>query len=217
MDVVVWLRGLGLGKYEAAFRENEIDETVLPSLTHETLKELGVTAVGHRLKLLDAIAALRTETGVTGPSPAAASARPSAATPTSAPVAEAVGERRYLTVMFCDLVGSTGIAAKLDAEEWRDLVGGYLDAASAAVAEMGGHVAKRLGDGLLALFGYPVAQENDAERAARAALSIQRALVELNRTNASTGKPELVHLSCLARAYTELGQLMTLGATLAKQ
>ncbi len=93
--------------------------------------------------------------------------------------------------MFCDLVGSTGISAQLDAEEWRDLVGGYLDAASAAVTEMGGHVAKKLGDGLLALFGYPVAQENDSERAARAALSIQRALAELNRKNAGSGKPEL--------------------------
>ena len=86
--------------------------------------------------------------------------------------------------MFCDLVGSTSISAQLDAEEWRDLVGAYLDAASAAVTEMGGHVAKKLGDGLMALFGYPVAQENDAERAARAALSIQRALAEVNRKNA---------------------------------
>ena len=93
--------------------------------------------------------------------------------------------------MFCDLVGSTGIAAKLDAEEWRDLVGAYLDAASAAVMEMGGHVAKKLGDGLMALFGYPVAQENDAERATRAALGIQRALAELNRKNVGAGKPEL--------------------------
>ena len=76
--------------------------------------------------------------------------------------------------MFCDLVDSTRIAAKLDAEEWRDLVGAYLDAASAAVTEMGGKVAKKLGDGLMALFGYPVAQENDAERAVRAALAIQR-------------------------------------------
>jgi class 3 adenylate cyclase len=83
--------------------------------------------------------------------------------------------------MFCDLVGSTGISAALDAEDWRDLVGAYLDAASAAVTEMGGHVAKKLGDGLMALYGYPVAQENDAERAARAALSIQRALAEVNR------------------------------------
>jgi class 3 adenylate cyclase len=112
-------------------------------------------------------------------------------TTTTAPLTGAVGERRYLTVMFCDLVGSTGIAARLDAEEWRDLVGAYLDAASAAVAEMGGHVAKKLGDGLLVLFGYPVAQENDAERAVRAALSIQRALAELNRKNASSAKPEL--------------------------
>ena len=191
MDVVVWLRGLGLGRYEAAFRENEIDETVLPSLTHETLKELGVTAVGHRLKLLDAIADLRDDESVQTRSGTAAPARLSAATPTSAPVAEAVGERRHVTVMFCDLVGSTSISAGLDAEDWRDLVGAYLDAASAAVTEMGGHVAKKLGDGLMALFGYPVAQENDAERAARAALSIQRALAEVNRKNAGSGKPAL--------------------------
>ena len=107
------------------------------------------------------------------------------------PAPEATGERRHVTVMFCDLVDSTGIAAKLDAEEWRDLVGAYLDAASAAVTEMGGKVAKKLGDGLMALFGYPVAQENDAERAVRAALAIQRSLVELNRRNEDTGKPEL--------------------------
>jgi class 3 adenylate cyclase/predicted ATPase len=93
--------------------------------------------------------------------------------------------------MFCDLVDSTGIAARLDAEEWRDLVGAYLDAASAAVTEMGGKVAKKLGDGLMALFGYPVAQENDAERAVRAALSIQHALAELNRKNEGAGKPAL--------------------------
>ena len=191
MDVVVWLRSLGLGKYEAAFRENEIDETVLPSLTHENLKELGVTALGHRVKLLDAIAALRNDASVQTPPVVAAPARPSAATPTSAPVAEAVGERRPIIVMFCDLVGSTSISAALDAEDWRDLVGAYLDAASAAVTEMGGHVAKKLGDGLMALFGYPVAQENDAERAARAALSIQRALAEANRKNVGSGKPTL--------------------------
>ena len=191
MDVVVWLRSLGLGKYEAIFRENDIDETVLPSLTHETLKELGVASFGHRVKLLDAIAALRNDASVQTPPVAAAPARPSAATPTAAPVAEAVGERRHVTVMFCDLVGSTSISAGLDAEDWRDLVGAYLDAASAAVTEMGGHVAKKLGDGLMALFGYPVAQENDAERAARAALSIQRALAEVNRKNTGSGKPAL--------------------------
>ena len=187
MDVMVWLRSLGLGKYEAAFRENDIDETVLPGLTHETLKELGVASIGHRVKLLDAIAALRNDASPQVPSPA----RSSAPTPTAAPVAEAVGERRYLTVMFCDLVGSTGISAQLDPEEWRDLVGSYLDAASEAVTEMGGYVAKKLGDGLMALFGYPAAQENDAERAARAALSIQGALVEVNRKNTTARKPAL--------------------------
>src|SRR6476469_4690705 len=191
MDMVVWLRSLGLGKYEAAFRENEIDETVLPSLTHETLKELGVAAVGHRLKLLDAIAALRNEASGRPQPVTAAPARPSAQAPSAAPVAEPVGERRHVTVMFCDLVGSTSISAGLDAEDWRDLVGSYLDAASAAVTEMGGQVAKKLGDGVMALFGYPMAQENDAERAARAALSIQRALAELNRKNAGAGKPAL--------------------------
>ena len=94
-------------------------------------------------------------------------------------------------MLFCDLVGSTSISAGLDAEDWRDLVGAYLDAASAAVTEMGGHVAKKLGDGVMALFGYPVAQENDAERAARAGLSIQRTLAEVNRKNAGSGKPAL--------------------------
>jgi len=93
--------------------------------------------------------------------------------------------------MFCDLVDSTGIAARLDAEEWRYLVGAYFDVASAAVTEVGGHVAKKLGDGLMALFGYPEAQENDAERAVRAALSIQRALAELNRQNEGAGKPAM--------------------------
>jgi class 3 adenylate cyclase len=105
--------------------------------------------------------------------------------------------------MFCDLVDSTGIAAKLDAEEWRDLVGAYLDAGSAAVVEMGGKVAKKLGDGLMALFGHPVAQENHAERAVRAALAIQRALAELNRANENTGKPALA-----ARVAIDLGPVV---------
>src|SRR4029077_14082670 len=176
MDVGGWLRSLGLEEYEKAFRENKVDAAVLPKLTAEDLRDLGVVAVGDRRKLLEAIAALRNDESVQTPPVAAASARPSAATPTSAPVIEPAGERRHVTVMFCDLVGSTSISAGLDAEDWRDLVGSYLDAASAAVTEMGGQVAKKLGDGLMALFGYPVAQENDAERAARAALSIQRAL-----------------------------------------
>ena len=168
MDLGGWLRSLGLEKYEAAFRENEINERVLPSLTAEDLKELGVTALGHRRILLNAIATLSNDTKVPTPAVAAAPTRPSMLTPTAARLTETVGERRHVTVMFCDLVGSTSISAGLDAEDWRDLVGAYLDAASAAVTEMGGHVAKKLGDGLMALFGYPAAHENDAERAARA-------------------------------------------------
>jgi class 3 adenylate cyclase/tetratricopeptide (TPR) repeat protein len=191
MDIVVWLRGLGLGKYEAAFRENEITEKVLPNLTAEDLKDLGISIVGHRRTLLDAIAALRAHAENKAPTLAAAPAPTSDATPPVAAGVEPAGERRHVTVMLCDLVGSTSISARLDAEDWRDLVGSYLDAASAAVTEMGGHVAKKLGDGLMALFGYPVAQENDAERAARAALSIQRSLSEINRKNTGSGKPAL--------------------------
>ena len=93
--------------------------------------------------------------------------------------------------MFCDLVGSTGLAARLDPEDWRNLVNAYLDEASAAVTGLGGHVLKKLGDGLMALFGYPQAQENDAERAVRAALAIQRALEEINVKNRGKGAPEL--------------------------
>src|SRR5271156_3652384 len=175
------------------FRANDIDINLLGQLTNDDLKEIGVVSLGHRKKLLEAIADL-------GSAPAAAPA-PTAIMPAPIPAAvalpsfsapvEAAGERRHLTVMFCDLVGSTGISARLDAEEWRDLVGAYLDAASRAVTEMGGQVAKKLGDGLMSLFGYPVAQENDSERAVRAALSIQRALAEVNRRNAGAGKPAL--------------------------
>ena len=191
-QVTEWLQSLGLSEYADRFAENDIDFSILPELTDQDLEKIGVASLGHRRKILKAIAALNGPTAAP-PAPAPPAPNPAAVPalePRVAP-AEAVGERRYLTVMFCDLVGSTGISAKLDAEEWRDLVGAYLDAASAAVTEMGGHVAKKLGDGLMALFGYPVAHENDADRAARAALSIQRALAELNAKNAGTGKPAL--------------------------
>ena len=190
-QIADWLKKLGMSEYAERFAENRIDFSVLGDLTDQDLKDLGVV-LGDRRKLLRAIGEIGGAPVTAAPAAPATSpvAPPPSPQPISAP-AEAAGERRYLTVMFCDLVGSTGISAKLDAEEWRDLVGTYLDAASAAVTEMGGHVAKKLGDGLLSLFGYPVAHENDAERAARAALAIQRALIELNRKNAGAGKPEL--------------------------
>jgi class 3 adenylate cyclase len=193
LNIDGWLRGIGLVQYAETFRANDIDGELLGRLTNDDLKDIGVVSFGHRKKLLEAIAAL-------GGAPAAAAASlPVMPAPILAAIApplisasiEAAGERRYLTVMFCDLVGSTSISAQLDAEEWRDIVGAYIDAASAAVVEMGGHVAKKLGDGLMSLFGYPVAQENDSERAVRAALGIQLALAELNRKNAGGGKPSL--------------------------
>src|SRR5580692_9312999 len=184
MDVGRWLRGLGLGQYETNFRDNKINADLLPRLTNDDLKDIGVSALGDRLQLLDAIAASA------GAKPTADDpASQSGPTPAKGPTVSA--ERRPITVMFSDLVGSTGLAAKLDAEDWRNLVNAYLDEATKAVTGLGGHVLKRLGDGLMALFGYPHAQENDAERAVRAALAIQRALVEINARNASKGASEL--------------------------
>jgi class 3 adenylate cyclase/predicted ATPase len=187
-QIADWLKGLGMSEYAGRFAENRIDFSVLRDLTDQDLKDLGVV-LGDRRKMLRAIAALGGSPALTSPAPSPIVPGPASAV--APPVEAAVGERRYLTVMFCDLVGSTGIAAQLDAEDWRDLVETYMDVASAAVLEMGGHVAKRLGDGLMSLFGYPVAHENDAERAARAALGIQHALSELNLRNIAGGKPEL--------------------------
>src|SRR5215831_9073654 len=178
-QIADWLKKLGLSEYTERFANNGIEFDVLSELTDQDLEKLGVL-LGHRRKMLRAIRDL-------GSAPVSATA--STTSTVTEPTRQDGAERRYLTVMFCDLAGSTRISAQLDAEEWRDLVRSYLDAASEAVTQMGGHVAKELGDGLMALFGYPVAQENDAERAARAALSIQRALAEVNRKNAAAGKP----------------------------
>ena len=179
MDVGGWLRGLGLGQYEEKFRDNKIDADLLPRLTVDDLKDIGVSVVGDRRRLLDAIAVI------------AGAGQASPAKSTLSKGLQASAERRPITVMFCDLVGSTTLAAKLDAEDWRTLVNAYLDGASKAVTDYGGHVLKKLGDGLMALFGYPQAQENDAERAVRAALAIQRALDDLNANNIRSGAPEL--------------------------
>ena len=194
-QVAEWLQKLGLGQYAQRFAENDISFSILPDLTDQDLEKIGVASLGHRRLLLRAIANLNIASPATAPIRAASLPIAPNTTTAEAPLHTVpiplAGERRHVTVMFCDLVGSTSISAQLDAEDWRDLVGAYLDAASAAVMEMGGHVAKKLGDGLMALFGYPVAQENDAERAARAALSIQRSLSEINRENAHAAKPAL--------------------------
>ena len=165
MDVVVWLRSIGLGQYEAAFRDNEIDETVLPNLTAEDLKDLGISLVGHRRKLLDAIAALRTDAGAKAPSTDVANT-------SSAPTIsrEERPERRQITVMFSDLVGSTALSAQMDPEDLREIISAYHKCVAETVRRFGGFVGQYLGDGVLVYFGYPEAHEDDAERAVRAGL-----------------------------------------------
>jgi class 3 adenylate cyclase len=162
MDVVVWLRSLGLGKYEAAFRDNEIDETVLPNLTAEDLKDLGVGIVGHRRKILDAIAALRADETAKAPSPTIALKTDT--TP------EDRAERRHVTVMLSDLVGSTALSGRIDPEDLREVISAYQKCVAETVGRFGGFVAKYMGDGVLIYFGYPQAHEDDAERAVRAGL-----------------------------------------------
>src|SRR5215471_16558541 len=174
MDVVVWLRSLGLGRYEAAFRENDIDETVLPSLTHENLKELGVTSLGHRVKLLDAIAALRSDASAQGPTSDLKTAS-AAASVTS----EDRAERRQVTVMFSDLVGSTALSARMDPEDLREVISAYQECVAETVGRLGGFIAKFMGDGVLVYFGYPHAHEDDAERAVRAGLKLVAAVTDL--------------------------------------
>ena len=166
MDVVTWLRGLGLEQYEPAFRDNDVDGEVLRELTADDLISIGVTSVGHRRKLLAAIAALGAEPTRDSAQPAV-SATP---TPISPPTIDA--ERRQLTVMFCDLVGSTALAARLDPEDMRGIIVAYDTCCANLIERNGGFVAKYLGDGVLAYFGYPQAHEHDAERAVRAGLAI---------------------------------------------
>jgi class 3 adenylate cyclase len=164
MDVAAWLQGLGLERY--VFRDNEIDERVLPSLTAEDLKDLGITLVGHRRRLLDAIAAL-TEVApkpTTRPAATATAARRDAPTPADA-------ERRQLSVMFCDLVDSTVVSTRFDPEDLRELIGDYHQAVAETVGRFGGFVAKYMGDGVLIYFGYPQVHEDDTEHAVRAGLA----------------------------------------------
>jgi class 3 adenylate cyclase len=176
-----WLRSLGLEQYEAAFRDNAIDEMVLPSLTAEDLKELGVIPIGHRRKLLDAIAALRADTTNNDRPPHAALPTNDDSLPKDA------AERRYVTVMFCDLVGSTALAASMDPEDLREVISAYQKCAADTVRRFDGFVAKYMGDGVLVYFGYPQAHEDDAERAVRAGLELISALAGLKtRTSLQT-------------------------------
>jgi class 3 adenylate cyclase len=165
MDVAAWLRGLGLEQYAQLFRDNDIDGEILCGMTAEDLKELGISSFGHRRRLLNSITALGEEPPTRDMAQLATSAT---SAPTSPPPIDA--ERRQLTVMFCDLVGSTLLSTRFDPEDLREVIGAYHPAVAEIVAGLDGFVAKYMGDGVLVYFGYPRAHEDDAERAVRAGL-----------------------------------------------
>src|SRR5438552_5431218 len=169
MNVAEWLRGLGFEQYEPAFRDNDIDGEVLRRLTAEDLRELGVASIGHRRRLLDAIAKLG-ETSPPGP----------VRFPTQTREASSEAERRQLTVMFCYLVGSTALSSRFDPEDLREVVGAYHRAVAETVGRFAGFFAKYMGDGVLVYFGYPQAHEDDAERAVRAGLAVIDAVAGLD-------------------------------------
>lgn len=167
MDIGRWLADLGLGQYEPAFRSNDIDAEVLGELTGDDLEGLGVRSIGHRRKLLTAIANLRGKA-----EPVSEVILP----PGIAIVRQHEAERRQLTVMFVDLVASTAISKRLDPEDMRAVLTAYQNAVAGAVTRFEGNVAKYMGDGVLCYFGYPNAHEDDAERAVRAGLAIREAV-----------------------------------------
>jgi class 3 adenylate cyclase/predicted ATPase len=168
-DIDQWLEGLGLSKYSGLFAENDIDWEILPDLEERDLEKLGLS-LGHRKKLLKAISALSEDAGTLDHL-----AKPTAASP---PV-HAEAERRQLTVMFCDLVGSTELSRRLDPEDLREVMRRYQDAVAGAITRYEGYVAKFLGDGVLAYFGWPQAYEDQAERAVRTGLDAVAAVAGL--------------------------------------
>ena len=168
MDIAAWLQDLDLERCVSAFRDNDIDAELLLKLTAEDLISIGVTSVGHRRKLLDAIAGLGKAV------PTAVVAAPTLDAP-----AQVDAERRQLTVMFCDLVGSTALSTRHDPEDLRELIGDYHRAVAETVGRFDGFVAKYMGDGVLIYFGYPQAHEDDAERAVRAGLAVIEAVGQL--------------------------------------
>jgi class 3 adenylate cyclase len=173
VNIRKWLRDLNLERYAEAFVANEIDAELLPKLTAEDLKDLGVALVGHRRRMLDAIAALPAGRAPEAPNPITSSALAHDSVVGSV---RAEAERRQLTVLFCDLVGSTALAARLDPEDMAAVIRGYQECCAQVIRRWGGHVAKYMGDGVLAYFGWPIAHEDEAERAVRAALALVPAL-----------------------------------------
>ena len=196
MDIVVWLRSLGLEQYEATFRDNAIDDSVLPDLTDQDLEKLGVL-LGHRRKLLRAIANLETTTQSAAATPAAVDASP-----------RDTAERRQVTVMFSDLVGSTALSARMDPEDLREVISAYQKCVKDTVERFGGFVAKYMGDGVLVYLGYPQAHEDDAERAVRAGLELVAAVGDLK-----THAPLQTRVG-IATGLVVVGDLIGSGASL---
>jgi class 3 adenylate cyclase len=169
-QILDWLEALGLGQYAQRFAENDIDVDILSDLTDQDLKEIGVASLGHRRKLLRAITNLK---GVEQTSAVVVEA-----TPPSTRAADAA-ERRQVTVMFSDLVGSTALSARMDPEDLREVISAYQRCVTVIIRRFGGFVANYMGDGVLAYFGYPEAHEDDAERAVRAGLELIAAVIAL--------------------------------------
>src|SRR5215510_8924130 len=161
LNIAAWLHGLGLQQYEQAFHDNAIDAAVLPELTADDLRDIGVELVGHRRKLLAAIAILRNEGMPESP-------------------ADIAVERRQLTVVFCDLVGSTELSTRLDPEDLREIIAAYHHTVARIVEASNGFIAKYMGDGVLIYYGYPRAHEDDAEQAVRAGLALIDAISGLD-------------------------------------
>jgi class 3 adenylate cyclase/tetratricopeptide (TPR) repeat protein len=171
VDVASWLRSLGLERYEATFRENDVDAELLPKLTADNLRELGITSFGHRHRLLEAIAALRPEG-----TPADEPVRSSTTLIENLGPSEITAERRPLSVMFCDLIGSTALSSRLDAEDLREVIRAYQTCVANTIRQFDGFIARYVGDGVLIYFGWPEARETDAERAVRAGLAVAAAV-----------------------------------------
>jgi class 3 adenylate cyclase len=204
MDIGGWLRKLGLEQYEPAFRENKIDSKILPRLTVDDLKDLGVVSVGDRRRFLEAIASLRDEAA----SASEGIARIGANERGDGGGSLGSAERRQLTVMLCDLVGSTALSARLDPEDMREIIGAYHRCCAEAITKAGGFVAKYMGDGVLAYFGYPQAHEHDAERAVQVGLSLVDAVQKLKT---AAGVPLQVHVG-IATGLVVVGDLIGAGA-----
>ena len=199
-EVSVWLNGLGLGQHADAFEKNAIVWSLIPKLNHELLKEIGINSVGHRMQILEAAAELDSE-------------QPPATTEVEPPITTGEAERRQLTVMFCDLAGSTELSQQLDPEEMREINRAYQDACKAAIDRYEGYIARYMGDGVLAYFGYPQAHEDDAERAVHAGLSVVESVTGLK---APLGDGQDIELSVrvgIATGPVVVGDLIGEGAS----